>query len=209
MARGNPAYWSVVFALPMFVLGGILYITKTPYPKVVGIPFIAFGGLIVVIGVYIQVLASPDPPKLREGEELLQERHPTQRVAFVKIGIGMPLLVATVYLLFFTWSPYIYPVITLLLGLYFFTVGLHTYWTNTLTKYYVTTERVIREYRFISQIRQEIPTEKIRLVQERRSVTEALVGLGNVQVASGDGLKIVMRNMFSSPEFAETVRNVA
>ncbi|WP_332900100.1 PH domain-containing protein [Haladaptatus sp. CMSO5] len=122
----------------------------------------------------------------------------------------MPLLITTVYLLYFTNIPYVYPTITFVLGLFTFSTGLHTYWTNTLTNYYVTNNRVIHEYRFISLARHEIPLSKIRGVQERKSVTESLVGLGNVRVASGGGssLEIRMRNMHDSESFADEIRNV-
>lgn len=95
-------------------------------------------------------------------------------------------------------------------GLFFFSTGLHTYWINTLTTYYVTNQRLIKEYRFISLVRQELPFEKVRGVQERKSVWETLVGLGNVRVASGGGgtLEIVIRNIYHPTDFADEIRNL-
>ncbi|WP_135825327.1 PH domain-containing protein [Halorussus ruber] len=209
MARGAPALWSTLLGLPFVVVGGWLYVGQTTYPSVIGLPFAFFGAFVVGIGAYVHVV-SPTEPRLSDGEELVEKRHPTQRVARVKIVVGLPLLVATIYLLFFTTVPYVYPTATFVVGLYAFSSGLYTYWTNSLTTYYVTTRRIIKEYRFLSLVRREIPREKIRGVQERKSAIEALVGLGNVLVASGGGrsLEIRMRNMERSESFADSIRNL-
>lgn len=209
MARGAPALWSTLLALPFVLAGGWLFAGQTAYPEAVGLPFVCFGVFVVVIGAYVHRV-SPTEPRLADDEELLEKRHPTQRVARVKIAVGLPLLVATVYLLFYTFVPYAYPTATFVVGLYAFSSGLYTYWTNSLTTYYVTTARVIKEYRFLSLVRQEIPREKIRGVQERKSAIEAFVGLGNVLVASGGGrsLEIQMRNMEQSAAFADSIRSL-
>jgi uncharacterized membrane protein YdbT with pleckstrin-like domain len=119
-------------------------------------------------------------------------------------------MAATGYLLFFTFRPYIYPIGTLFAGLYLLSTGLYAYWTNTLTTYYVTSQRLIKEYRFISLVRQELPFDKIRGVEERRSIWETMVGLGNVRVASGGGgtLELIVRNIYSPTEFADEVRDL-
>lgn len=209
MARGKPGLWSAVLGLPFILAGGWLYVGQSDYPPVIGLPFVAFGLFIIIVGLYVH-LVSPSAPRLGDDEVLVEKRHPTQRVALVKIGAGFPLLGLTVYYLFFTFHPYVYPTLTLVIGLYLFSTGLQTYWTNSLTTYYVTTDRVIKEYRLLSLVRQEIPREKIRGVQERKSATEALVGLGNVLVASGGGrsLRVTMRNMEESEEFADSIRNL-
>lgn len=209
MTRGKPAIWSSILGLPFVLTGGWLYLGQIEYPPIVGVPFGFFGLFIVIVGVYIRAVG-PSEPRLQDGEEVLEKRHPTQRVAFVKITTGLPLLVVTVFLLFFTRTPYVYPTTTLLMGLYVFSTGLHTYWTNTLTSYWVTSDRIIKEYRFLSLIRQEIPHSKVRGVQERKSVTESFVGLGNVRVASGGGrsLEIIMSNMEGSEGFADSIRNL-
>lgn len=209
MARGLPALWSAVLSLPFIAIGAWVYGGQEQYPPIIGLPFVGFGIFILVVGVYVHIVA-PSKPRLRDGEEIIEKRHPTQRVAAVKVGAGLPLLVATVYLLFFTYVPYLYPTLTFAPGLFLFSTGLYTYWSNTLTTYYVTNERVIKEYRFLSLVRQEIPKEKIRGVQERKSATEMMVGLGNVLVASGGGrsLEIAMRNMHDSEGFADSIREI-
>lgn len=209
MTRGNPRLWSTILGLPFVTAGLWLYLGQSQYPNLVSIPFIFFGSFVVIIGVYIQWVDAPENPGLQENEEIIATRHPTQRVALVKILSGFPPLVLTIYLLFFTMHPYVYPTVAFVVGLYLFSAGLYTYWTNLLTRYYVTSERIIKEYRFLSLRREELPLSMVRGVQERKSITETFVGLGNVRVASGGGqaLEIVMQNMGRPEQFAAEIRD--
>ncbi|WP_312907555.1 PH domain-containing protein [Natronosalvus caseinilyticus] len=210
MTRGRPAVWSTILGLPFVLIGVYLFIIAADATSELGLPPLFFGLFIVFVGLYVHYIATPSSPRLRDDEEIIEIRHPTQRVAAAKLGIGIPVLLVTAYLLFFTMVPYVYPTAMLLIGLYFFSTGLYVYWTNTLTTYYVTSNRVIKEFRFLSLIRQEVPLNKVRGVQERKSLTESLVGLGNVRVASGGGrsLEVNMRNMTQSAEFAESIREL-
>ena len=209
MARGLPAVWSTLLGLTFGVLGGYLYFGQDTYPAEFGFPFTVFSVFIILIGLYIHFVAAPDPPTFQEDEEIIGTRNPTQKVALVKIVSSFPFLASFVYLLFFTVEPYVYPTVSLLIGLYQLSTGLLTYWKNTLTTYYVTTERVIKAYRFISLIQVEVPLHKIRGVEERQSLTETLVGLGNIRVASGGGggtLEIVIQNIENPTQFADEIR---
>lgn len=94
----------------------------------------------------MQAVDAPDQSRLQDAETVIATRHPTQRVALAKLIGGLPLLLVAVYLFFFTMPPYVYPTAAFLEGLYLFSAGLYTYWTNTLTKYSVTTERIVKEY---------------------------------------------------------------
>lgn len=212
MARGIPAFWSVLFGAPFAIAGAYI---KVNDPSVhvhpdVGLPILGFGMFVIAFGLYIQFIAAPAPPNMREDEEVVTTRNPAQRAAIVKSLCGFALLLGAGYQLFFTFVPYVYPTVVFVLGLYLFSTGIHTYWMNTLTTYYVTTHRLIKEYRFISLVKQEIPLEKVRGVQERKSIFEAIVGLGNVRVASGGGgsLEIVVRNIYSTTKFADEIRNL-
>lgn len=212
MARGLPAFWSLVFGGP-FALAGASIKVNDPSAYVhpdVGLPVLGFGLFIITLGFYIQFLAAPQPPNMREGEEVITTRNPSQRAALARTLIGFALLLGAGYQLYFTFVPYVYPTLLFVLGLYLFSTGLHTYWMNTLTTYYVTNQRLIKEYRFISLVKKEIPFEKVRGVQERKSIFETLVGLGNVRVASGGGgsLEIVIRNIYSTTKFADEIRNL-
>lgn len=206
-----PAVWSTILSLPFFGTGFYFNVAETTYPAELGIPFLFFALFIVVVGLYVHFVASPEPPTMSQGEELVDTRHPTQRVALAKVAISVPFLFVALYLLFFTLVPYVYPTVTFLLGLYFFSSGLRIYWKNSLTTYYLTTRRVIKEYRLLSLSRRELPLGKVRGVEERKSPIEALVGLGNVRIASGGGggtLEVVLQNMERSTEFANEVREL-
>lgn len=209
MARGLPALWSVLVSSPFIMLGVYLWTLDETKPSVYGIPFFLFGGFIVVIGLYIRLVAAPDPPTLQRGEEMIDTRNPAQRVAIAKVILGLPLLGLGTYLLFETLVPYVYPMAAFVVGLYVFSTGLLTYWRNTLTTYYITTDRLIKEYRFLSLVRQEVPFNKVRGVQQRKSLWETLVGLGNVTVSTGGGstLTIRIRNVYNSTSFADTIRS--
>jgi len=104
-----------------------------------------------------------------------------------------------------------YPTSSFVVGLYFFSSGVKTYWINTLTLYIITSKRVISEYRFISLRRQEIPLNKIRGIEERKSILETLAGLGNIWVASGGGggsVRVNMKNIEKSSQFASRLREL-
>ena len=210
MARGLPAVWSAIFSAP-FVIGGAHVYIEDPSPTVpaqVGLPIIGFGLFIVILGLYIHFVASPDAPTMGENEHVIDTRMPAQRAAVAKAVIGFAVLLVAGYYLFFTLQPYVYPTVTFIGGLYLFSTGLFTYWTNTLTTYYVTNQRVIKEYRFISLVRRELPFKKVRGVEQRKSIWEAFVGLGNVRVASGGdvSLEIVVSNIYASSSFADEIR---
>ncbi|UIO99796.1 PH domain-containing protein [Halobaculum sp. CBA1158] len=212
MSRGLPAVWSAVAATP-FLAGGGYVLAVDPsqsVPPVVGLPIAAFGLFIFAVGLYVHYVAAPDPPTMREGEEVVDTRSPDQKAAAAKTTLGLLFLLVTGYLLFFTLVPYAYPMVTFVVGLFVFSKGLHTFWTNTLTTYYVTTQRLIKEYRFLSLVRHEVPFGKVRAVEERKSAWEALVGLGSVRVASGGGatLEILIRNISTPTAFADEIRSL-
>lgn len=211
MARGLPAVWSGLLG-GLFIVGGAYVYLEDPnqtVPPDVGLVILAFGLFVVAIGLYIQFIAAPSTPTMREGEEVVDTRNPANRAAIAKTVVGFLFLLVAAYYLFFTFAPYVYPTAAFVVGLFLFSTGFYTYWTNTLTTYYVTNQRLIKEYRFISLVRHEVPFNQVRSVQERKSVWEALVGLGNVRVASGGGssLEIVARNIYRAERFADEIRN--
>lgn len=209
MARGLPAVWSSVLALPFIAGGTYGYVAETMIPSAAGIPCLGFGVFLVVIGTYIQLVAAPSQPTMRDGEEVILTRNPAQRAAIAQSVVGLGILIGAGYLFLFTFRPYVYPMTALVGGLYLFSVGTFSYWTNSLTQYYVTTERLIKEYRFLSLVRRGVPLAKVRAVEERKSIWETLVGLGNVRVASGGGagLEVTVRNIYSSTGFADEIRS--
>ncbi|WP_336360448.1 PH domain-containing protein [Haladaptatus sp. ZSTT2] len=209
MARGAPLLWSVLISLPFLIGGGriLLGMTSLVYPQLLGWALVVFGLVIVAIGAYVQRTA-PAAVQLSANEYIIDRRHPTQRVATVRLTGGFVFLSVATYLTYFTQEPLVYPLVALILGLVLFSQGLFTYWANSLTTYYLTNERVISEYRFISLVRKELPLSKVRGIQENRSLLETVVGLGNVQIAAGGSghLEIILRNVRDSTGFADHLR---
>lgn len=210
MARGLPGVWSTFLSLPFFGGGGFVYLADTPYPELLGLPLLVFGGFILVMGWYIHIVAEPAPPTLHDAEGIIDRRHPTQKAALVRVIVGLPCLVIAAWLLIGTSYPYIYPTIAFIIGLYFFSVGIRTYWTNSLTTYFITNERVISEFRLLSLVQKEVPLRKIRAVKESKSPIEAIVGVGNIQVSSGGGagLGINIQNVDAATDFADQLRKL-
>lgn len=196
----------------LFLLPGVyMYLLEDPFPNEVGLPIAGYGLFILVVGWYVHFMAYPSAPKLRRDEELIETRYPSQKVAFAKLLLSTPFLILTVYLMFFTAVPYLYPTITFLIGLYFLSGGLVEFWKNTVTAYYITDKRIVGVYNFISLDRTEIRLEKIRGVSEKRSPMQTQFNMGDVHVASGAGggsLEISIKNIDSSEHFANKLREL-
>jgi membrane protein YdbS with pleckstrin-like domain len=210
MARGNPGVWSSLLSIPFLASGAYVYLGQTPYPPVLGLPLLLFAGFIIIMGWYIHLVAAPPKPTLRDAEEILGTRHPTQKAAMVRVLIGIPCFVVSGYLFLGTVTPYVYPTVAFTVGLYLMSTGILTYWTNSLTTYYLTSDRVMSEFRLISLVRKEVPISKVRAVKESKSPIEALVGVGNLQVSSGGGAgtSISITNIDSATDFAEELRRL-
>lgn len=218
MARGLPAVWSTLFALPLVAAGGYLAVFRTRYPlvaaqprtrPVVGALLVAFGLFVFGLGLYVHFVAAPEAPRMRGGETVVDQRDPAQRNALAEAVVSLPVLGVGGYLLYFTDSPLVYPTLASACGLYLFSSGLYRYWRNTLTTYFVTTRRVIEEYRFISLVRNEVPHGKVRGVEERRSAWDSLFGLGSIAVRSGASgeLTVSVDGVYDPTEFADVVRD--
>ncbi|WP_135854786.1 PH domain-containing protein [Halorussus salinus] len=218
MARGLPAVWSAVFGGPLIGAGVYLFgfqsslpiVQNQPHaPPLAGLLLAAFGCFVVGLGAYVRYVGAPEAPRMREAEEILDQRDPAQRNALAETFVSMPILGGGGYLLYFTERPLVYPTVALAVGFYLFSRGIHRYWRNTLTTYYVTNQRVLEEYRFVSLVRDEVPLQKVRGVQERRTVWESLFGLGHVAVRSGaaSGLTVSVDGIYDPTEFADLVRD--
>jgi hypothetical protein len=207
MARGLPAVWSSIIALPLLG-GGIALHTGERYVQSFGLPLAGLGVFILLVGIYVHLVA-PDAPTIADNEQILAKKHPKQRAAALKAALSVPFLVAAAYLLYLTEWPYVYPTVAFLLGLGLLSSGLWTYWRNSLTTYYLTNRRIISVYRFFGLARTEIQLHKVRAIKERRSVAETLARLGNVHVAAGgdQALMISVNNIRDSNAFAEALRD--
>lgn len=210
MARGLPGVWSTLLTVPFSGSGSYVYLAETPYPELLGLPLLIFGIFVFLMGWYIHLVAMPPTPTLRDGEKTVDTRHPTQKAALVRVLLGLPFLGLAGYLLLFTIVPYVYPTTVFVVGMYLLSSGILTYWTNSLTTYFITNQRVISEFRLLSLIRKEVPLRKIRAIKETKSPIEALVGVGNIQISSGGGtgLGVTIQNIDEVTEFADELRKL-
>lgn len=205
MARGVPALWSVLFGLPLLA-GGVALHTSNQYLQSFGRPVAALGGFVIIIGLIVQLI-TPEPPVFQDDENIIDSKNPNQRPTILKATLGIPLFLTASYLLYFTKLPYVYPTIFFFTGLFLYSSGLLGYWRNALTTYYLTDRRLISVYRFLTLNRKEIALPNIQMIQERKSVWEKLVGLGNVRVAAGVAdLEIVANNIRDPTAFADQIR---
>ncbi|MBC9986817.1 PH domain-containing protein [Haloferax sp. AS1] len=216
MARGLPALWSSVFGLPLVAAGAYLsgFVAElsggspSQSSPAAGLIISVFGLFILAMGWYVHFVTAPETPQMRADEHLVEARNPAQRSALAEAALAVPLLSLGGYLLYFTHRPLYQPTIAFGGGLFLFSRGIYRYWQNTLTTYSLTNQRIIEEYRFISLLRNEVPLEKARGVEETRSAWDSLFGLGNVRIRSGasGGLTVAVEQVYDPADFAGQVR---
>ncbi|MFT4891364.1 MAG: hypothetical protein ACI9YT_002296 [Halobacteriales archaeon] len=181
MARGVPHLWGAGLGIPS-LLGGVYVLatggTETA-PAGLGYPFVILGAVALLLGFYVSRV-SPEPPEV----EPIEIFKPSQLSAQLLGVASLPLFVVTIYLLFWTRFPYVWPTLAFVMFVSLFVKGLVRYWQNSLTTYYVTDDRVISEYRFIGVKRNSAEIGEIGSVERRQSAVETLTGLGNVTVRS-------------------------
>lgn len=191
MARGQPQLWGVILGVPAAVIGAYIIVAgSATVPATVGYPFVLLGGLAVVGGLYVARMAPAAP----DGEPL-RTFNPNQFGAYLFGGISLLPLVVTLYLLFGTRIPYLWPTLAFAVFAYLFVRALTLYWQNSLTTYYIMKNgQIVSDYRFISLNRSSIQAESVQGVDRSQSRIETLVGLGNVTIraASGD---VYFRNL--------------
>lgn len=185
MARGMPAGWGLVIGIPLVAVGLYTIYSSTSLPQLVGIAFLLLGTFVIITGSYIHYMAPQ--PKEFSSETVVGKYQPGQLVSKVLMGIGGFLFLVTMYLLYGTFLPYVYPTLSLIGFLWFTLSGLIRYWRNSLTTYYVTTESIQNEYRFLSLRRNRISLDDIAATSRQQSLIESLVGLGTIAVSAGGG----------------------
>ncbi|MFC6952431.1 PH domain-containing protein [Halorubellus litoreus] len=201
MARGRPAAVGGLIAALLAALGLGVQFDQTPLPPGLGTPLLLVGLLVFAVGVRANQLA-PERPTYRDGEEEVLQYNPVQTPAIATMALGVLGFVATGYLLYFTRTPYVYPTVTGLVALALLVSGGATYYRNSLTTYYVTTERAIREYRMFSVDRSDVDIDAVGGVNRTDSRIERLVDAGTVTMRS-PSTSVTFRSI-TDPE---TVRN--
>lgn len=210
MARGMPGVVGSVVGAPFVVTGLYASLSETPLPSAVALTLAAFGLLVVLTGWYVHRV-SPAPIDFGTDERVIETVHSSQLVAALKLALGAVVLLVTGYLLFGTQVAYVYPTLTFVAGFAALLTGLVQYWQNTLTVHYVTTQRVVSEYRFVSLRRQIIQIDDVIGINRTQSVPESLFGYGTVLVSSGGGnpsaSEIVFQHVKNPREAVSALQN--
>lgn len=210
MSRGLPHLVGALVGGPLTLVGGYVYAVETPAPKEIGLTLALFGILVVLTGGYVY-RASPAPIDFGTNEQVITTVDPNQLVAVLRLAFGGAVLLVSGFLLFATQLPYVYPTLVFALGFAILLTGLVRYWKNTLTTHYVTTQRIVSEYRFVSLNRQIIQIDDVIGVSHTQSVLESLVGYGSVLVSSGGGnpsaSQIVFNNIANPREAVSALQN--
>jgi hypothetical protein len=135
--------WSFLVALPLIVGGLLILQTNTPFPTALAYPPLALGSFVWVGGV-VTHLSAPPWPQTYQGERILASTTPTRRVAAAKTVFGLAGIGLGTVLLLNVSIPLAYPILTLLGGTYLYSRNIFQFWVNSLTRYFLTTQRLIR-----------------------------------------------------------------
>lgn len=200
MARGAPLAWGALLGVPNVLAGAYVLGSDAAVPPKLGYLFVALGSLTLALGAYVRYRA-PESLNMNEAEIF----KPSQLSAYLMGAMSLVALAVTLYLLYWTRVPYVWPTLAFLAFVYTFVKGSVRYWQNTLTTYYVSHDRVVSEYRFLSLKRTSINHEDITNVSRKQSLVETLTGLGSVQVVVAGG-DIVLRDL-DEPAAAEKLLN--
>lgn len=218
--KRNPAWWRravgflgkvavnlLIGGLPFFAAGVFLLSDDdlaSQIPERAPWVVISVGAAIIAAGFFVSLVARPRLA-LTSGERVLEERHPSLKPPFVRMIIGVLLLAASGYMLWFTLLPYILPVTSFFIGMYVYLRGVATYWINHHTAYYATNNRVVHLYRFLWLKRAAIPIDSLQFAETTKSLIEILTGRGNVRV-EGARRNVNMREI-DNPDPMEQIIN--
>lgn len=149
---------------------------------------ISVGAAIVVVGFCVSLISRPRL-ELLESERVLEMRHPSIKPPLARTAIGVLCFAAAGGMLWFTLVPYIYPIVSFMVGMFLYLRGIATYWINHHTAYYVTNRRVVRMYRFVQVRTTGLPIDRVLSADKHKNPIERLTGRGNVVVESGVGAR--------------------
>lgn len=193
-------FWGTLLGAPLLAVGGWMHQAPGTVPTGTSYPFLVLGAFAIVLGAYV-TYAAPGP----ESYDTLVVFEPTNLPAYAYAVFSLASLAVTLYLLYGTEVPYLWPGLAFLAFLVGFLQALFVFFKNMLTTYYVTPDRLISEYRFLSLTRTSFEHEDVTNVTRRQSVLETLLGLGTVTVSVPSGT-ITLDNL-RNPDEAEEVLN--
>ncbi|WP_439028615.1 PH domain-containing protein [Haloarchaeobius sp. DT45] len=210
MARGAPRLVGALVGAPFVLTGSYVHLTDSPVPSTVGLTLALFGAAVVLTGLYVH-RTSPTPIDFGTDERVIATVEPNQLVATLQLAVGAVVLLVAGYLLFATRVAFVYPTLVFTAGFAVLLTGLVQYWKNTLTTHYVTTQRIVSEYRFVSLSRQIIQIDDVIGITHTQGILESLVGYGSVLVSSGGGnpsaSQITFNNVANPQEAVSALQN--
>lgn len=167
------------------------------------------GMTVVMLGLNASIIQRPGL-SLAPGEEVVEMRRPSLKPPFARIAAGVLIFAAAGFWQWLGPAPYVHSLALLAVGACIYLLGVATYWRNTRTAYYVTNQRVVRMYRFISLVTTEIPIGNVNFISLSRSFFEILTGRGGVQVASGIGArrKVHMKEIDNPEPVAQAIQEL-
>jgi len=175
--------WSFLVALPLIVGGLLILQTNTPLPTALAYPPLALGSFVWVGGV-VTHLSAPPWPQTYQGERILASTTPTRRVAAAKTVFGLAGIGLGTVLLLNVSIPLAYPILTLLGGTYLYSRNIFQFWVNSLTRYFLTTQRLIQAYQLLSVRTKSVPMARIQATEQSQTLLERIFGIGHVVVES-------------------------
>jgi hypothetical protein len=183
---------STIIAGP-FLLGGGYGFFVGGFPQWGSLVVLGVGTLLMIAGLYMSFTGIVPSPPLLPGENQLELRHPTMKPSYARLLFSLPFLGSAFYVWQYSESPYVYPFVLFIVGLFFFFKGAMRYLRNLHITYAVTDRRVVHMYRFLWLNTKEIPVSRIISISEARSFFEIVTGRGSVVVASGIGERQVIK----------------
>ncbi|ADQ69096.1 hypothetical protein C499_06080 [Halogeometricum borinquense DSM 11551] len=169
----------------------------------------AFFGLFAILGGTYSYLLSPQTMTPRGGEAIVFQTEPTQWVAGSKSVGGLALASIGVWGIAETSLPLAYPVCVSVVGVWFYTLGLTRLWRNSLTKYYVTTDRVVETYQLLSVTQKTMPQRQVQGIEKRKTLIERLLSVGHVRIESAGDTgtsRIIARNIRDPTQLVNAIR---
>lgn len=177
------AFWSFLAGTPLVISGSYILISNTSLPDALGYPPLILGTFVWLGGLVTQ-LSSPPLPNTYENEELIDTTTPTRRITAAKNLTGLLLLGAGTWLLIDVSIPLAYPIITILVGSYLYAAGIFQFWVNSLTRYYLTSQRFIQTYQLLSVRSKSLPLSRVQSMEESRTLFERIFGIGHIAIES-------------------------
>jgi len=130
----------------------------------------------------------------------------TPTLKFVYAGYALTVLLAFLIVAFITiFLPSVSPLIAVLIGLLLLLVPLYFHLKKKLIRYTLTDTTIEIDRGLVSRTTQNIPLRRIQDVTVSASVTQRMLGLGDVIIdnASEDGGKVVLDGIDSPKRYAE------